>query len=142
MKSKFCWLVTLVVMMVMTACSSDEPSTGLQGSPRVWASTGEQVEFYINGVRKTSVSEITVSSLQLGALEPDEFPWYDMTLKVKGLLSKKNKVFEIKVQADVERFEGSTVYDGVDYDVTGVFTGDPFEHYSKMGIIVSLNEKK
>ena len=68
MKSKFCWLVTLVVMMVMTACSSDEPSTGLQGSPRVWASTGEQVEFYINGVRKTSVSEITVSSLQLGGL--------------------------------------------------------------------------
>ena len=66
MKSKFCYLVALVVMMVMTACSSDEPSTGLQGSPRDWTYTGEQVEFYINGVTASTfrIREPILSSFQ------------------------------------------------------------------------------
>ena len=41
----------------------------------------------------------------------------------------------------MERFEGITVLEGTEYDVTGEFTGDPFEHYTKMGIVVYLTEK-
>lgn len=131
--------LSLSVMMLLTACSNtDEPTVSGYGSPRDWTYGNDQIHFYINGVEQTSVSEITVSSTQhTNVLNNDVFPWYDTTLKVKGLLSK-NKIFNIQVDADIERFEGTTVYDGVEYNVTGEYTGDPFEHYSKMGIIVYL----
>ena len=128
--------------MALPSCSNqDEPSPDNEGSPRDWTYGKEQVQFYIDNLEQTSVSEITVRSLQLeGSGDNKVFPWYDATLKVKGLLPK-NKVFNIQVMADVERFEGSTVYDGVEYNVTGEYTGNPFEHYKDMGIIVYLVKK-
>ncbi len=136
----FCF--TMLLMLVLTACSNnDEPSPVNEGSPRDWTFGKDQVELYINGVKRTSVSEITVRSLQLeGCGDIEAFPWYDVNLKVKGLLPK-NKVFNIHVLADIDRFEGSTVYNGIEYDVTGIYTGNPFYHYKDMGIKVYLEEK-
>ncbi len=141
MKEKVICFLT-VLMLILVACGGeDEPSPFNEGSPRDWAFEKNQVEFYINGVEHTSVSEITVRSLQLEDCgKIDAFPWYDVTLKVKGLL-KKNKIFSIQVLADIDRFEGTTVYNGVEYDVTGEYTGNPFEHYKDMGIKVYLQEK-
>lgn len=132
----------MLFMLVLSACSNqDEPSLTNEGSLRDWAYGQDQVEFYINGVEQTSVYDITVRSLQLkGCGGIETFPWYDVTLKVKGLLPKK-KVFNIQLLADVDRFEGSTIYNGIEYNVTGIYTGNPFEHYKDMGIKVYLEEK-
>ena len=141
MKRTFVYLTTLLMMSFSSCSNQDEPSPGNEGSPRDWTYGKEQVQFYIDNVEQTSVSEITVRSSQLeGSGDNDVFPWYDATLKVKGLLPK-GKVFNIQVMADVERFEGSTVYDGVEYNVTGEYTGNPFEHYKDMGIIIYLVKK-
>lgn len=141
MKKAIFYLTSLLMLLVSACGDNDEPSNGKTGSPRDWTYGKEQVKLYINNVEQTSVSEITVRSVQLDNWgDTSVFPWYDVTLKVKGLLPK-NKVFNIKVGADVERFEGTTIYEGREYNVTGVYTGDPFEHYTKMGIIVYLNEK-
>ena len=141
MKRTFVYLTTLLMISFSSCSNQDEPSPGNEGSPRDWTYGKEQVQFYIDNVEQTSVSEITVRSLQLeGSGDNDVFPWYDATLKVKGLLPK-NKVFNIQVLADVERFEGSTVYDGIEYNVTGEYTGNPFEHYKDMGIIIYLVKK-
>ncbi|MBD5307499.1 MAG: hypothetical protein HDS14_07740 [Bacteroides sp.] len=141
MKRTFVYLTTLLMISFSSCSNQDEPSPVNEGSPRDWSYGKEQVQFYIDNVEQTSVSEITVRSLQLeGSGDNDVFPWYDATLKVKGLLPK-NKVFNIQVLADVERFEGSTVYDGVEYNVTGEYTGNPFEHYKDMGIIIYLVKK-
>ncbi len=141
MKEKiFCF--TMLLMLVLTACSNnDEPSPINEGSPRDWSFGKDQVEFYVNGVEQSSVTEITVRSLQLeGCGDNAAFPWYDVTLKVKGLLPK-NKVFNIQVDADIDRFEGTTIYNGIEYNVTGIYIGSPFEHYKDMGIKVYLEEK-
>ncbi len=134
---------TMLLMMILTSCGkSDEPSDGLhEGSPRDWTYGKNQVEFYINGLEQTSVYEVTVVSKQLDPTGvSSSFPLYDVTLKVKGLLSG-NKVFKINVDADVDRFEGTTVYNGKEYDVTGNYTGTPFGHHDDMGIIIRLEEK-
>lgn len=130
------------MMLILSACGNqDEPSPTNEGSPRDWPYEKNQVEFYINGVEQNSISEITVRSLQLEDCgDNDAFPWYDVTLKVKGLL-KKNKVFNIQVKADIDKFEGTTVYKGIEYNVTGIYTGNPFYHYKDMGIKVYLEEK-
>ncbi len=133
---------SMLLMLVLSACSNqDEPSSANEGSSRDWTYGKDQVEFYINGVEQTSVYEITVRSLRLkdcGRI--DAFPWYYVTLKVKGLLPK-DKVFNIQVGADIDRFEGSTIYNGIEFNVTGIYTGSPFEHYKDMGIKVYLEEK-
>lgn len=133
---------SMLLMLVLSACSNqDEPSSANEGSPRDWTYGKDQVEFYINGVEQTSVYEITVKSLQLkdcGGI--DAFPWYYVTLKVKGLLPK-DKLFNIQVGADIDIFEGSTIYNGIEFNVTGIYTGSPFEHYKDMGIKVYLEEK-
>ncbi len=109
----------MLLMLVLSACScNDEPSPINEDRPRDWTYGKFQVEFYINGVEQTSVSEITVRSLQLeGCGNNDVFPWYNVTLKIKGLLA--NKVFVIQVGADIDRFQGSTIYNGIEYNVTG-----------------------
>lgn len=141
MKKAILYLTSLLMLLVSACGDNDEPSNGNTGSPRDWTYGKQQIQFYINDVEQTSVSEITVSSLQLeGSGDKDVFPWYDATLKVKGL-PKKNKVINIHVVADIDRFEGTTIYEGKEYNVTGVYTGNPFDHYTKMGIIVYLNEK-
>ncbi|MBD5356034.1 MAG: hypothetical protein HDR88_03375 [Bacteroides sp.] len=142
MKAKLFYLATLFMLLLSACGDNDEPSSLKNGSPRDWSYTNSQVKFYINNVEQTSVSEITVSSTQLTDFgDASIFPWYDTTLRVKGLFSNKKKIFNINVKADVERFEGITVLEGTEYDVTGEFTGDPFEHYTKMGIVVYLTEK-
>ena len=146
MKQKLFSLSILLMMVVglMCSCDKDEPSEGSDtyASPRDWTYGKGQIQFYIDGVDQTSVSEITLKTNDLGPRfsKPDVFPWYYQTLYVKGLTGK-NKIFTIDIRSDVERFEGATVYDGTEYDVTGEFTGDPFEHYSKMGVIVRLTSK-
>lgn len=141
MKEKLICL-SILIMLFFSSCSNhDEPSPSNEGSPRDWTYLNDQIKFYIDDVEQTSVSEITVRSLQLKTEgENPPFPWYSTTLKVKGLLPK-NKIFEIEILADVERFEGTTSVNGIEYDVTGEYTGSPFEHYKDMGIIVNLNKK-
>ncbi len=141
MKQKLIYL-SMLLMLIMSACGDkDEPVVGTSGSPRDWTYEKSQIEFYIDGVEQTSVSEITVSSLQLApGTAINVFPLYLTTLKVKGLLPK-NKIFTIKVDADVMRFEGTTVYNEETYTVTGEFTGSPFEHYKNMGIKVYLQKQ-
>ncbi len=141
MKEKIICFITLLSLFLTSCNNADEPSPFNEGSPRDWPYGKDQVELYINNVKQLSVKEVTVRSLQLQ--NPGEelvFPWYDVTLKVKGLLPK-NKIFNISVKADIDRFEGSTVYDGIEYDVTGIYTGNPFEHYKDMGIVIYLQEK-
>ncbi len=141
MKGKLICFSLLMMLLLSTCGNQDEPSPANEGSPRDWPYEKNQVEFYINGVEQNSISEITVRSLQLKDCGDNEaFPWYDVTLKVKGLL-KKNKVFNIQVKADIDRFEGTTVYKGIEYNVTGIYTGNPFYHYKDMGIKVYLEEK-
>lgn len=141
MKRTFVYLTSLLIMTLSACSNQDEPSPANEGSPRDWPFGKDQVEFFINGVEQTSVTEITVRSLQLaGCGDNDVFPWYDVTLKVKGLLPK-NKVFNIQVGADIDRFEGTTTYNGTEYNVMGIYTGNPFEHYKNMGIKVYLEEK-
>lgn len=135
-------LLTFLTFSIFSSCSNeDEPTTDRYGSNRDWTYSGEQVKFYIDGMEQSQVEEITVVSKQLDIEgENPAFPWYATTLKVKGLLSK-NKIFEIEVLADVERFEGTTTLNGVEYNVTGIYTGSPFDYYKDMGIIVNLNKK-
>lgn len=138
MKRTFVYLSSLLIMALSACSNQDEPSPDNEGSPRDWIYGKDQVQFYIDDVEQISVSEITVRSLQLdGSGDNEVFPWYDATLKVKGLLPK-DQIYNIQVLADVERFEGSTVYNGVEYNVSGEYTGNPFEHYKDMGIIVYL----
>ena len=143
MKNFILTLFSLLILLFVAACSSDEPSNPDEihyGSPRDWTYSGQQVHFYINDVEQTSVSEITVSSIQYPSnILNQVFPFYDSTLKVKGL-EGKNKVTSIQVKADTDRFEGTTTLDGVNYSVTGEFTGNPFEHHDTFGIIVRLDK--
>lgn len=124
--------------LLFFSCSheEDEFPTGTSGSLRDWRYSADQVRFYIDGVQQTSVSEIEVRSSRRED-STNEFPMYNTTLKITGL-PKKGKVFYITVVSSLETFEGKTLYQGVEYNVTGEFTGDPFEHYSKQGIIVNL----
>lgn len=145
MKTKGALLMMLIfsaLVLVLSSCSEDdEPTDGVYGSNRDWTYTGEQVKFYIEGVEQSQVKEITVTSRHLPTEgENPPFPWYASTLKVKGL-APKGKITEINVDADVERFEGQTEVAGIQYSVSGEFTGSPFEHHSKMGIIVYLEKK-
>lgn len=132
----------LLMLFFFSACSSlDEPATDRYGSNRDWPYSGEQVKFYIDGTEQPQVKEVTVVSRQLDTEgENPPFPWYATTLKVSGLLPK-NKIFEIEVLADVERFEGTTNLEGVEYNVTGIYTGSPFDYYKDMGIVINLNKK-
>ncbi len=141
MKYLFYFLFVSILISLSSCNKEDEPSPDNEGSPRDWTYLNDQIKFYIDNVEQVSISEITVRSLQLKASNDDfSFPWYSTTLKVKGLLPK-DKILEIEVLADVERFEGTTSINGIDYDVTGEYTGSPFEHYKDMGIIVNLNKK-
>ncbi len=141
MKDKLVYLASMLILLMSSCSIQGEPSPTNEGSPRDWVYGKDQVKFYINDIEQTLVTGITVRSLQLPNFGNSNFPWYDTTLKVKGLLPK-GKLFNIEVKADVERFEGSTVYQGIEYDVTGVYTGSPFEHYKDMGIIVYLKESR
>lgn len=135
------FLFVSIIISLSSCDKEDVPSPDNEGSPRDWTYLNNQIKFYIDEVEQTSISEIKVRSLQLKASNNDSsFPWYATTLKVKGLLSK-NKIFEIEVLADVERFEGTTTLEGVEYNVTGVYTGSPFDHYKDMGIVVNLYKK-
>ena len=143
MKSKALFFLCMM-MLVLVACGKDEPSVGGQhGSPRDWTYTN--VDFQIDGVKITSVSEITCDSRQIvydPVPEDPYFPWYAMTLKVKGL-EKKNKVTNIYVDADVDRFEGEVTLSGVDYDVTGYWIGNPFSDLPENTVIVvNLTSRK
>ena len=40
------------------------------------------------------------------------------------------------VFSDIDSFEGTAEVQGKTYTVKGEFTGDPFEHYTKQGLIV------
>lgn len=139
---KVLYFLAITIFTVLASCSKDEEVTlDRYGSNRDWPYDSSQIEFYIDGVEQPQVTEITVLSKQLHP-EGDNppFPWYETTLKVKGLL-RKNKIFNIVVLSDVERFEGTTTLNGIEYDVTGVYTGNPFHHHTEMGIIVNLNKK-
>ncbi len=138
MKEKILYF-TMLLMLVLTGCSHNEEPPYVTGSPRDWTYEKEQIKFFINNVEQ-SVSKITVRSIGLNA-PVDQFPWYVQTLSIVGLL-KGNKVFKIQVEADVDRFEGTTIYNNKEYNVTGIYTGSPFEHYKDMGIIIYLEEKK
>ncbi len=135
-------LFALLALSVISSCSNeDEPSYGHYGSNRDWTYNAEQIQFYIDGKVQNQINEITVVSKQLDTEgENPPFPWYDTTLKVNGLVSK-DKIIEINVKADIEHFEGQTEVAGIQYSVSGEFTGSPFEHHSKMGIIVYLEKK-
>lgn len=135
-------IVTIITLSILSSCSNEyEPTTERYGSNRDWTYSKDQVKVYIDDVEQTQVKEITVVSRQLDTEgENPPFPWYETTFKVKGLVSK-NKIFEIKAFADVERFEGTTTIKGVEYNVTGVYTGSPFAYYKNMGIVINLNKK-
>ncbi|MBD5263349.1 MAG: hypothetical protein HDS39_04680 [Bacteroides sp.] len=138
--TRFIYIFLSIIPLTLLSCTNnDEPSYKREGSPRDWTYGKDQVKFFINNIEQSSVSQITVSSIQL---EPtiDSFPLYEQTLEVKGLLAN-HKTLNIKVEADIDRFEGTTVYNNIEYNVTGNYTGSPFEHYKYQGIIVYLEEK-
>lgn len=138
---RYIYIVFVSILVALCSCDKNDDLTSIvnTGSPRDWTFTDDQVEVYIDGQKVTTVSEITVSSIQLDK-NTDTFPYYSTTLKIKGLVSKK-KVTNIEVLADVERFEGTTELNGLTYNVHGVFTGSPFDHYTNMGIIVYLEKQ-
>lgn len=134
-------ILSIFILLVISSCSNEvEPPTNHYGSNRDKTYNADEVKFYIDGELQTQVQSIMTYSKQLdteGSNPP--FPWYYTTLNVKGL-TKKGKIFKIYVYSDVDRFEGETEIKGVKYAVTGEFTGNPFEYFSRWEIIVHLNK--
>ncbi|MDE5849475.1 MAG: hypothetical protein K2H38_04990 [Muribaculaceae bacterium] len=139
MKRVAFFILSIIALALSSCTNDDEPSYIWEGSPRDWTYTKEQISFFVDNVEQPSVSEITVRSIILDATS-DEFPLYEQTLSVKGLLPN-HKIFDIKVDADIDRFEGSTNYNNIEYNVAGFYTGNPFEHYKDMRIKVYLEKK-
>ncbi|MDE6121534.1 MAG: hypothetical protein K2F63_07060, partial [Muribaculaceae bacterium] len=116
-------------------CSNDEPDYGSEGGPRDWRYPADRSAVYIDGVEQTQVSEVWVRSSLVS--NEDNNPRYYSELIITGL-EKKNKTISVYVDSDLDTFSGHTRFGGHVYDVTGEFTGNPFEHYTNMGIIIRL----
>ncbi len=142
MKNLFYILFMLVASFCSSCTNEEEPSLANEGSPRDWTYKGDNVKVYIDNNLQNTVSELRVHSLQLtSGEEAINNPIYDTTLKIKGLL-KRDKITDISVISTLDDFEGITNINGVEYDVSGEYIGNPFEtHYSDLGIIVHLNSK-
>lgn len=142
MKNLLYILFALLSLLCSSCTNEDEPSPANEGSPRDWTYSGDNVKVYIDNNPQTTVSELRVLSLQLTSGEESIYnPLYDTTLKIKGLL-KKDTVTDISVISTLDDFEGITNINGVEYNVSGEYVGNPFEtHYSDLGIVVYLNSK-
>ena len=133
-------LMAMVAMPFLgfISCEKEDGSTFFSGagSIRDWRYTDGQFEVYLNGVLDKNITEIVVSSTPLPANSPQKDEWdYITHLNIKGLVSK-NKYTVVTVFSDIDSFEGAAEIDGKSYTVTGDFTGNPFHHYTKQGIIV------
>lgn len=142
MKNLIYILFILIIPFCVSCTNEDEPSPANEGSPRDWTYSGDNVKVYIDNNLQVTVSELSVHSIQLTSGEEAIYnPLYDSTLKIKGLL-KKDKITNISVMSTLDDFEGITNINGVEYNVSGKYIGNPFEtHYSDLGIVVYLNSK-
>ena len=140
MKKKNFLLVILMVLPLLSfiSCEKDDGSSFFSGagSLRDWRYGEGQFEVYFNGVLDANITEIVVSSTPVPANSPQKDEWDFLTnLNIKGLVSK-NKYIVVTVFSDIDSFEGTAEINGKTYSVNGEFTGDPFEHFTKQGIIV------
>lgn len=120
------------------SCEKEDGSTFFSGagSIRDWRYNEGQFEVYLNGVLDKNITEIVVSSTPLPANSPQKDEWdYITNLNIKGLVFK-NKYTVVTVFSDIDSFEGAAEINGKSYTVTGDYTGNPFDHYTKQGIIV------
>lgn len=142
MKQKLLYFAALLVM-VLSACSSQDEPSRPQGSYRDTTYRGDRCEVYVSGALNTGVSEVQVVSYHIPAdeLEANAPYLFDTVMKIKGFL-KKNKVTEIEVKSNVDDFEGESTVDGRHYRVSGHFEGDPFRVLpEQMSIVVYFEEQ-
>lgn len=102
-------ILSLLLTFICYSCKSDdEPSLANEGSMRDWKYPAANVKVYKDGEIQSSVTEITVRSLQLSSGEEAIYnPQYDTTLKIKGL-QKKNKITHVRVHSTIDDFTGAT----------------------------------
>ena len=144
MMKKSIYIFALLMMLTLGACSNnDEPiyaNSGM-GSNRDWTYYPEQISVYIDGILQTQVQEITPLSYQMTAKDKEaNYPYYYNTVfKIKGLV-KKNKVTEITTKANIDDFEGFAIIKGIEYKVSGHFTGNPFHLPEEMGVEIHIDQ--
>lgn len=132
-------LIGLFASLLFISCNDkyDGPNTiTLHTGPRDWTYDSNHSTVYIDGVEKTSVSEIRVTSKLINLDEKR----YSSTLKIKGL-KKKKKVTDVVVEYVPDTFEGVFEMDGTTYDVMGEFIGSPFIP-DEAKIVVNFTSRK
>lgn len=136
-------IVLFIGILGLNSCEKiDFSDYRTEGSNRDWTYSKDQVSIYIDGVKQTSVSELTVVSYHTSNewMKEHEPYLFETKFKIKGLL-KKNKTTVIEVIANLDSFIGTTVINNIKYNITGEYTGDCFDHYSKFGVIIYLEKQ-
>lgn len=132
-------LIGLLTALLFISCDDKYEPTGVitpHSEPRDWTYDSNHSTVYIDGVEKTSVSEIRVTSELINLDEKR----HSSTLKIKGL-KKKNKVTDVVVEYVPDTFEGVFEMDGTTYDVSGEFIGSPFIP-DEAKIVVNFTSRK
>ena len=137
-------------LVSISACSDDEPSVPNSPSYRDGVYSGKQLTFTLNGEDMASVTSVTLTSTLLNAnvspdKGPDDFnypsnPTYTTTVKISGF-PKSGKTATFKTVSDLLGFSGTATIQGVEYEYTGEFTGDPLMHHDNQGLIMSMTTK-
>ena len=138
MKKFLVVILAALPVLCFVSCEKDDGSSFFSGagSIRDWKYYEGQFEVYIDGMLDKNITEIAVSSTPLPWGSPQKDEWeYITNLNIKGL-ETKDKYSVVTVFSNIDYFEGITELGGKGYIVKGEFTGDPFEHYTKQGLIV------
>lgn len=135
-------LLTLLMIVICTSCSNDDipHSKTNAGSLRDCTYSGDYLHVYIDGVLCSSVTEAKVDSDPIYDDQEQVTDTFNSYLIIKGL-EKKNKKTVLEVVSDFDTFYGSATINGIDYVVSGEFTGSVYVPYWEYGIIINLYSK-
>jgi hypothetical protein len=143
-------MVLLLLSWIMVSCDSDEPESAASFSYRDGVYSGSQLKVMVNGIDVTTVNSVTVTSaLKDANVSTDKGqndfnypsnPTYNTTIKIVGF-PKQGEVATFTTISDISGFTGETNINGIEYEYTGEFTGDPLMNHDNQGLILSMSTK-
>lgn len=139
--------VCVILAMLFSACGDDEgyePAYSYS-SHRDGTYSGKRLEITLDGKPMTGVSSVSIKSRFLDAVyEYDSignvtsnYPIFITEVFIKGFPCHK-KAFLFRTVSDFDGFKGHTTVDMKNYRYTGEFTGNPFEHPDKQGLVLRM----
>lgn len=139
--------ICVILAMLFSACSEDdnyEPSYSYS-SHRDATYSGNRLVITLDGKPLTEVSSVSIHSRYLDTVYVQDsignvtsnYPIFITEVFIKGFPCQK-KAFLFRTVSDYDGFKGHTTVDMKNYHYTGEFTGDPFEHSDKQGLVLRM----